>query len=410
MARSIDEALARAGLAPLERSAWVEVDVEALTTNASALGALARPAALGAVVKADGYGHGLEMAARCAIAGGAEWLCVADSAEAVRLRDDGYAGRIFVLYPIPPGVVGLMADLGVDVTVGGVTAARAIGSHVGANAPSLAVHVEVDTGMTRGGALPGEAVETAMAIAAGSKTHLGGIWTHLAAPESAEVTNEQLSRFQIVLDELAGADLEPYAVHAAASGGLLATDTSAHTFVRPGLAYYGVHPDAGDPLPPDVRPALALRAHPVRIATVPPGTTVGYGGTWTASRTSRIATLPLGYADGWARASSPGTRVIVEGRDAPVVGRISSDALTIDVTDVEGVGEDSEFTLLGSAAGGVVTADEVAGVRRTISWEVLQQLGARLSRVYMSSGRVVAVRPESTPTLSPAVDNRIPGY
>lgn len=402
----IDQELMRAGLPALERSAWVEVDVDALTSNASILGSLARPAALGAVVKADGYGHGMEMAARCAVVGGARWLCVADSAEAVRLRGDGYEGRIFVLYPVPTGVVGRMSELGVDVTVGSVPSAGAIGSHVGPDAPSLAVHVEIDTGMTRGGVLPGEALDAATAVTGGAHTHLAGVWTHLAAPEDPAVTAEQLSRFASVLDELAGADLEPGAVHAAASGGLLATDASAHTFVRPGLAYYGVHPGAGGPLPPKVVPALTLKARPVRVAEVPAGTAVGYAGTWTAARPSRVATLPIGYADGWARSSSPGTRALVAGQMAPVVGRISSDALTIDVTDVVGVGDDSEFTLLG----GGITADEVADVRGTISWEVLQQLGARLTRVYTSSGRVIAMRPESTLTLHVAVDEQIPGY
>ncbi len=148
----------------------------------------------------------------------------------------------------------------------------------------------------------------------------------------------------------------------------------------------------------------------MRVAEITAGTSVGYGGTWTADRPSVIATLPIGYADGWARASSPGTRVIVEGRHARVVGRVSSDSITVDVTDVEGVGEDSEFTVLGKGAGQEITADEVAGVRHTISWEVLQQLGARLSRVYKSGAEVIAIRPESTREVHVATGRRVPEY
>lgn len=410
MSRRIDRSLARAGLPPLERSAWVEIDIGTLTANASALVSLARPAALGAVVKADGYGHGLEMAARCAITGGATWLCVADSAEAARLRQDGYGGRIFVLYPVPPAMVARMAEIGADVTVGTVADARAMGEHLGPGNPPLNVHVEVDTGMSRGGVFPEEALDAATAIATGQHTLLGGVWTHLAAPEDTQTTTTQLSRFRTALERLADAGIEPGAIHAAASGGLLAADTTDHTLVRPGLAYYGVHPNPGDPPPSGVGPALAVRAHAVRLADIPPGTSVGYAGTWTASRPSRIATLPIGYADGWARGSSPGTRVLVEGNEAPVVGRISSDSLTVDVTDVAGVGPDSEYTLLGRHGNREITADEVAVVRHTISWEVLQQLGARLTRIYRSGPEVVAIRPESTVGFDTAPGAQAPGY
>jgi alanine racemase len=148
----------------------------------------------------------------------------------------------------------------------------------------------------------------------------------------------------------------------------------------------------------------------VRIAEVPAGTSVGYAGTWTASRASKIATLPIGYADGWSRASSPGSFAIVEGIRAPLVGRISSDSLTVDVTDLPGVTTNSEFTLLGRAGDEEITADEVADTRGTISWEVLQQLGARLSRVYVSAASPLALRPESAVEMIPAPGARLPGY
>ena len=410
MPRRIDHALAGAGLPPLERSAWVEVDTDVLTANAAALRSLANPAELGAVVKADGYGHGLEMAARCAIAGGAEWLCVADSAEATRLRHDGYRSKVFVLYPVPPAILPVMARLGVDVTVGSPMEALTLTDHLTPGAQTLAVHLEVDTGMTRGGVAPADALAAASAIVAAPSVTLAGVWTHLAAPEDPIKTSEQLARFDAVLAEISTAGIDPGAVHAAASGGLLATGTDKHALVRPGLAFYGVHPGAGDPLPPNVAPALAVKAHPVRLAEVPQGTAVGYAGTWTAGRVSTIATLPIGYADGWSRASSPGTFVLVEGRRAPVVGRVSSDALTVDVTGIAGAGPDSEFILLGSDGHDEISADAVAVVRHTISWEVLQQLGARLARVYTSGSVPIAVRPESMITVTAAPEASIPSY
>ncbi len=404
MSRRIDDALEEAGLPALTRSAWIEVDVDILTANAAALIGLVAPAQVGAVVKADGYGHGLEMAARCAVSGGAVWLCVADAGEALRLRDDGYQGRIMVQYPIPPSMAPVAARLGVDVTVGSREDVSGIVSQLDSGDPPLNVHLEVDTGMSRGGVAPESAREVAGVITGHEKLRLAGVWTHLAAPEHAPVTREQVRRFDMVIDEIRDTGLEPGVIHVAASGGILAIDTSEHTLVRPGLAFYGVHPRAGDPLPETVMPALAVKAHPVRVTTVGSGSAVGYAGTWVAKRESRIATLPIGYADGWARTSSPGTRVIVDGREAPVVGRVSSDSLTVDVTDIPDVGPDTEFTLLGAG----ITADEVADVRGTISWEVLQQLGSRLSRVYVSGEAIVATRAESSTVLSLTTD--APGY
>jgi alanine racemase len=406
----IDRALREAGLPALERSVWVEVDLDTLTTNARALRTLAGPAALGAVVKADGYGHGLEMAGRCAIAGGAKWLCVADAAEATRLRRDGYEGRIFVLYPVPPAMVPTMARLAVDATVGSTDEVSDIARWLSGGDPALEVHLEIETGMTRGGVAPENAVTTAEAISDTPSIRLAGVWTHLAAPDDAAATDRQLSRLDSVVTQIREAGIDPGVVHAAASGGLLAADIRGHSLVRIGLAFYGLDPGAGHLLPPSIAPSLSVRAHAVRIAEVAAGTAVGYAGTWIAERASTIATLPIGYADGWSRSSSPGTSALVEGQRAPLVGRVSSDSLTVDVTGIAGVGPDSEFTLLGRAGNEQITADDVASVRRTISWEVLQQLGARLTRVYISGESPVALRPESSIQISVAPAGRVPDY
>lgn len=406
MTLSIDAALAGAGLPPLQRSAWVEVDLDQLVANSRALAELAAPAALGPVVKADGYGHGLETAARCAVAGGATWLCVADASEAERLRLDGYDGRILVLYPVPSSILADMSRLDVDVSMGSLDATLPVPSE---SAGQINVHLEIDTGMTRGGVRPEAAVEAARALTIGPGSSLAGVWTHLAAPEDDETTALQIARFEHVLEGLIAAGIDGGLTHVSASGGLLA-GAGRFDLVRPGLAFYGVHPGAGDALPPGVRPALSVRATPVRVTDVPSRTAVGYAGTWATERPSRIVTLPIGYADGWSRSSSPGTTALVSGRPAPLVGRVSSDSLTVDVTDLPGVGADDVFTLLGGDGDASIDADDVATVRRTISWEVLQQLGSRLTRVYMSGGLPVAVRRESTVDLVTAPGAVLPGY
>lgn len=387
------------GLPSIDRNAWVEVDLDQLTANASTLVALDRAGELGGVVKADGYGHGLEMAARAFVRGGAGWLCVAMMGEARRLRTDGFAGPIFVLYPVPEHELAEARAQAIDVTVGRWHQVDEVVEASAGRRPHLRVHLEVDTGMTRGGIAPADAPAAAAALAAADGVELAGVWSHLAAPEDPAAATRQEAAFREVLTGIGAEGVDVPVAHLAASGGLLATALGTFDLARVGLTLYGENPLPDAPLPSGVAPALAVKAEPVRVAEVAAGTGVGYGGDWVAQRPSVIATLPLGYADGWARSSSPGTSMLVRGQRAPVVGRVSSDATTVDVTDVDGVGPDDEFVLLGAQGDDRVTADEVAGVRKTISWEVLQQLGARLPRVYVSQGRPVAVRATSSSTV-----------
>ena len=310
-----------------------------------------------------------------------------------------------VLYPAPESVLSDMAQKSIDITVGSATQASTVAATDFGE--RLQVHLEIDTGMTRGGVDPVEASDLAAIIAEGPDTTLAGVWTHLASPEDPEVTTTQMTRFSETVTAIRTAGIDPGVVHAAASGALLTLDVSTHSMVRPGLAFYGSDPDVGGPLPPEVRPAIAIRAQPVRLASVDPGTRVGYAGTWQAGRPSVIATLPIGYADGWSR-SSAGSEVLVEGQRVPVVGRISSDSLTVDVTDIPAVDVDTEFTLLGDSEEETIDADEVAQRRGTISWEVLQQLGARLARVYRAGGVPVAVRGESS--IHVDIAGEVPGY
>jgi alanine racemase len=190
--------------------------------------------------------------------------------------------------------------------------------------------------------------------------------------------------------------------HLVASEGLLAAASPAHDLVRIGLAFYG---ELGVGFRPDpamaaaanaLRPALTLLARPVRIETLPAGARVGYGGEWEAERPSTIATLPIGYADGWPRAAWPGSEALARGRRVPLVGRVSMDSVCVDLTDVPGATLDDEVVLLGAQGGDRITVDEVAAHRGTIPNEVLATLGMRLPRRYLRAGRIVAVadRPE----------------
>lgn len=208
------------------------------------------------------------------------------------------------------------------------------------------------------------------------------------APTNPPTSDGQLLRFDIAATALREARVPVPPRHAAASGGIFTGDEPALDFVRPGVASYGVL-DESLPLASDaaaaagrLRPAMALKARPIAFSRVPAGGTVGYGGTWQAERPSRIAVLPVGYGDGYLRGSQPGAEVLVRGRRLPLVGRVSMDAVTVDVTDLEGLDYSEEFVLLGSQGDHTITAGELARRRNTISWEVLTSMAQRLARVY----------------------------
>ena len=402
----IETRLAAAGLPPLRRTAWIEIDTAALAANLGVLRDMAGNVAILPVVKADAYGHGMVPVARTLAASGADALCVATLDEAIVLRDNGIETPLLVLYPIPPSGVADAARLGIGLAGGTIsvlaellTAAAAAGV-----ADRLAIELEIETGLGRGGVVPGEAVGAARAIlAAGAR--LGGVWSHLQEAEIADLTAAQIARFDDALRALDGAGIAVPRRHLAASAGILLGTVPRYDAVRPGLATYGLVPDelatAGigltDLLPAarDLRPVLSLRARPVRVTDLPEGHGVSYGPTWRAPGPSRIATLPLGYGDGWPRSLSNRAEVLVRGVRVPVVGNVAMDATMIDVSRVPGppVDIDDEVVLIGRQGEAEISAAEVARWRTTNSWEVVTAMSARLARVYDAPAGLIGSRP-----------------
>jgi len=357
------------------------------------------------VVKADAYGHGAIPVARAIEAAGVDGMSVATLDEALELRAAGISLPILVLYPVPAAWVGEAAVRGIALTLGpGVASARilAAAGALGSGVPALAVHLEVETGLGRGGVLPEAVVETVALIRRSRGVRLAGVWTHLAAADDSHLTLLQDERFGGLVAPFAGA-ADPDAVvrrHLAGSGGLLGADARRWDTVRAGLSVYGLVPD-GLTIPAatriaaaGLRPVMRLCARPVRVVELPAGHGVSYGPTFTTARPSRIATLPLGYADGWRRSLSDRAMALVRGVRVPMVGRVAMDATMADVTDVPGapVTEDDEFVLLGEQDGEQITAHEVAAAGGTISYEVVAGMSRRLPRVYDAAGSTAAVR------------------
>jgi alanine racemase len=249
----------------------------------------------------------------------------------------------------------------------------------------------VETGLVRGGFAPEAVVAAATAIRAAGAV-VAGLWTHLQAPEDRERTDGQLRRFEAAGAALRAAGIRLPARHVTASASLLAhaDGLAAYDGVRPGLAIYGLAPDdldADEPrtgLTSHLRPVLSLHARAVRVANVPAGSGIGYGPTFETDRPSRIATLPLGYGDGWPRSLSNRASALVRGRRVPLVGNVSMDAVMADVTDVPGppVTPSDVFTLIGRQGGLSITVAQLAQARTTNSWEVVTAMSRRLPRVY----------------------------
>jgi alanine racemase len=413
-AAPIEERLRAAGLPPLPRTAWLQVDLGRLAGNVRAIRAALPPGALfEAVVKANGYGHGAVPVAHAALAAGAHGLCVATLDEALELRAAGLDAPILVLFPIPPDGFGEAARAGIAVAAGddllwarGLAAyarsRRRARGHLG----DLVVHVGLETGLGRDGLRPDQAIVAVRGLAGVPGARLEGVWSHLQAPEDTARTARQVDRFRAAVRAMVAAGLPVPHRHLLASGGLLGVERfvagTAPVFdgVRVGLSLYGIEPEglrigrAASAISAALRPILSLHARPVRVAELPAGEGVGYGPSFVTARPSRIATLPVGYADGWVRALGNRATALVRGSRVPLVGTVAMDAVMADVTDVTGppITPDDEFVLLGEQGAGRITAGELARERATISWEVLATMAARLPRVYTSPADAVGIR------------------
>ena len=411
----------------ISHPAWVDVDLAALVHNARVIRrAIPAGTRLGLLVKANAYGHGLEMGARAALAGGADQLIVAALDEGLALRRAGIDGPILVIYPVAPDAVGDAVEAGLELSVGGLDWTRRTLEAWTAQSPAsvggtLRLHVEADTGMSRGGVAPDALLELLELIDATPATTLAGIWSHLADGSDLAVSGEQTRRFEAALALVAGTGRPMPLRHLAATEGIFAGTAPAYDMVRVGLGFYGelglgVTPaPATASLAAQLRPAMTVTARPVRLDTISAGGSVGYGGEWTAARTSRIATLPIGYADGWTRAYWPGAEALVRGRRIPLVGRVSMDSVCADVTDLDGVTPDDEFVLLGAQGAERIAPNDLAQLRGSIPNEVFCAFGPRLPRVYVDGGRVIAIASGAdridrivdwTPVTDTSVENR----
>ena len=363
----------------------------AIEANVRRLAERAGGAALCAVVKADGYGHGAVTAARAALAGGASWLAVATIPEALEVAEAaasvGSDAPVLVMSEVAPRLAAsapVSCPERVRLTVASVAGIEAL---VATPGPTRAIHLKVDTGMHRMGALPDDLHSVTEALrAAGDRLRLEGVWTHLAIADVPDdpFTAEQLARFDEAQARLRRSGLSTGVVHAANSAGLLAHPDARRDMVRVGIAVYGVPPSPELEGAIELEPALELVSRVTAVRTVAPGESVSYGRHWWADEPTRVATVAIGYADGIRRDSgSAGVEVLVRGRRCPIVGAVTMDQLMVAlpraIADEATPGD--EAVLIGRQGSDEITATEVAQRLGTIAYEVLTSISARVPRV-----------------------------
>jgi alanine racemase len=370
------------------RPTWAEIDLNALASNfrrvRERVGAGVQ---VMAVVKANAYGHGAKACAERLAAEGADWFAVAMPEEGIELRRAGVHQPILSLGGFWQGQEQLCITNTVVPVVYRLDMIEAL-DRAARDAGALAdVHLKIDTGMGRLGVRFDEVSEFAEALRPFKNIRVDGLMTHFAAadiPERNCFTLEQVARFQQAVETLRERGHRPTFLDMANSAGTFAHPAAWGNLVRPGGVLYGLWRDILPPTitEPHLLPVMSLYSRITLLKRVPPGETLGYGCTFETSRETIVATLPVGYNDGYMRTLSNRGRVIVRGQYAPVVGRISMDLTLIDVTDVVGVKLDDRVTLLGGNEGLSITAEDIAKTAGTLSYEITCGISARVPRHY----------------------------
>jgi alanine racemase len=363
--------------------ALARIDLGAIERNCAHLRSkLSEGTELCAVVKADGYGHGAVWAAKAALEGGAAWLAVATAAEAVDLRRHGIAGRILVMGALTSEDLREALEADADVVAWSVPFVEAVAGHAVPGASRPRVHVKLDSGMGRlGTADPGEARAVAAAADADERVELAGVMTHFATADEPgdEHFPAQLERFKPFAEELKQRHPE-IVVHAANSAATLRDPASHQDMVRCGIAVYGLDPFQQDPAEQGLEPALSLESWVAAVKRFEPGDSAGYGRTWRAEQATWVATIPIGYGDGWRRGLSNDCDVLIRGRRHPLVGTISMDNVTADLGPETDVEPGDRVVLIGAQGGERIGCEEVARRLRTINYEITCGLSPRVLR------------------------------
>lgn len=365
------------------RPAWAQIDLGALAHNYSEIKKQLKPRVkLCAVIKANAYGHGAVPVARAAVAAGASYLAVATLSEAIALRQAGFTEPVLLLGLVLPEDAREVVYYGITQTVCDWELARALSAEAVRQSRTAKVHLKADTGMGRIGVRPEEIGALAAAIAALPGLEIEGIFSHFATADSRDksYTKQQIDRFRQAIAAVKAQGIFPKLCHIAESAAILEIPEAHFDMVRAGVIQYGLWPSAEVTHPIELRPLMKLQACVVWLKTVKKGESVGYGRDFVAARDSQIATLPIGYADGYIRAYGKQGYVEIHGKRAKITGKVCMDQIMVDVTDIPQVKIGDIATLFGSKT---LTIDDAAAWLDTINYEIPCLIGPRVPRIYV---------------------------
>jgi alanine racemase len=391
----------------LENLTWAEIDLDAIAHNTRELKRrVGEKTELMAVVKANAYGHGAVPVAETVLENGASRLAVNRAVEGVQLRQGGITAPILIMGYTLPAQAETIVHWDLTPTVNDPEQAQALStaaSHPsfippkvgGERGGELPIHVKVDTGMGRFGLLPKEVADFVREISALPGIFIEGVYTHFAIADAAD-KSYTLQQFEIYLEAVKRLEEAGFTIpikHVAGSAATLDLPQTYLDMVRCGIVLYGLRPsDEVEPTIP-LRPAMTLKSRVARVRTLPAGSSISYGCTYTASEPTLVALVPVGYGDGYRRLISNRGQVLIHGQRAPIVGRVCMDQFVVKVSHIPDVQRHNEVVLLGRQGNDEISAEEIATWAETINYEVTTSILPRVTRVYLKGGQVVAVHP-----------------
>lgn len=364
---------------------WAQIELQAIAENYHTLQAALPPGVeMLVVVKADAYGHGAVPVSRVVLEQGARMLGVGDSSEAIELRENGILADILILGALIEEELGWVVSYDLIPTIHSTDMIPLLEAEAARQNKQLRVHMKVDTGMGRLGAHPTSALALLEAISSSPHLRLEGLCTHLACAYEADctVSRQQLDIFRDVVVACEKKVGPLRWKHAVNSGGLRRELLDGTNLVRPGIAVYGIDPGPLTARGLKVRPALSLHSQVTFLKGVREGVPVGYGSTYVTPRATMLATIPVGYNDGYPFRLSNRARVLLRGQSAPVAGTVTMDYTTVDVGHIPGVQVGDEVVLIGSNGKDAISVQELAGLLETVPYEITCSLGKRVRRIY----------------------------
>lgn len=372
---------------------WAEISLDRLRENYRIVQGSAASAKVMAAIKADAYGHGAVEVARTLESEGIYMFGVASVEEGIELRKAGIGSKILVLSPILYDQIDEVLEHDIIPTISELGFIDALDRKLKERGRPCLVHVEVDTGMTRTGFSLKEAKQALGTISASPRIRIDGIFSHFPlADKNGSFTRKQIEDFNRFVQDLKPSGIRYGSIHMANSSGIFRWPDSHYDLVRPGIALYGLRSSPAVSYKGGFAPVMELKTHVVNVRTVDADTPVSYGHAYLTRRRSTIATISIGYGDGYPRLLSNQGEVLVHSRKVPIIGTICMDLTMIDVTDLADVRVGDVVTVIGREGDSEITAEECAAKADTIVYEITSGIGPRVARIFTSGGQIVKIR------------------